>query len=112
MAHILVAASVAKKAAAEDTKSEAEALGTAECSQGPPLDPGAQVEKKTLDTSLGSPLSREPEKRPNAEKVEEESQGASQLKPMAPQESLGAGAMLLHEMVSWTQPVAATNGTI
>ncbi|XP_055480801.1 rho GTPase-activating protein 31 [Psammomys obesus] len=94
-------ASVTKKAAAEDTRPEPEAaLGTAECSQGPPLDPGALVEKKALDTSLGSQLSREPEKRPNAEKAEEENQGAGQLKPTTPQESLGAraGAMLLHEM--------------
>ncbi|XP_051005870.1 LOW QUALITY PROTEIN: rho GTPase-activating protein 31 [Acomys russatus] len=88
-------ASVAKKAAAEDTKPEPEA----ECSQGPPLDPGTQVEKKTLDISLGSQLSREPEKRPNAERVVEERQGAGQLKPAAPQESLGARteAALLHE---------------
>lgn len=93
-------ASVAKKAAPEDSMPEPEGLGTAECSQGPPLDPGTQVEKKTLEISLGGQLSREPEKRPNAEKVAEESQGAEQLKTTAPQESLRARAeaALLHEM--------------
>ncbi|XP_052596644.1 rho GTPase-activating protein 31 [Peromyscus californicus insignis] len=93
-------ASVAKKAAPEDTMPEPEALGTAECSQGPSLVPGTQVEKKSLELALGSQLSREAEKRPNAEEVVEDSQGAGQLKTTAPQESLRARteAMLLHEM--------------
>lgn len=111
---VLLAASVAKKAAPEDTVPEPEALGTAEDSQGPPLDPGTQVEKKTLEISLGSQLSRDPEKTPNAEKVVEESQGADQLRNTAPQEGLRARteAMLLHEMVRWTLPALVTNGTI
>ncbi|XP_006975808.1 rho GTPase-activating protein 31 [Peromyscus maniculatus bairdii] len=93
-------ASVAKKAAPEDTVPEPEALGPAECSQGPSLVPGTQAEKKSLEISLGSQLSRESEKRPNAEEVVEDSQGAGQLKTTAPQESLRARteAMLLHEM--------------
>nr|XP_048278408.1 rho GTPase-activating protein 31 isoform X1 [Myodes glareolus] len=93
-------ASVAKKAAPEDTMPEPKALGTAESSQGPPLDPGTQAEKKTLEISLGSQLSRDPEKTPDAEKVVEESPGAVQLRNTAPQENLRARteAMLLHEM--------------
>lgn len=93
---------------------EPEALGTAEGSQGPPLHPGTQVEKKTLEISLGSQLSRDPEKTPNAEKVVEESQGADQLRNTAPQEGLRARteAMLLHEMVRWTLPALVTDGTI
>lgn len=92
--------SVTKKAATEDTKPEPEVPGRAECSQSPPLDPGTQVEKKTLHVSLGSQVSKEAEKRPKAEKVMEESQGASQPKPSTPQESLGAGTepLILHEM--------------
>ncbi|GAB1300275.1 Rho GTPase-activating protein 31 [Apodemus speciosus] len=92
--------SVTKKAATEDTKPEPEAPGRAECNQRSPLDPGTQEEEKTLDISLGSQLSTEAEKRPNAEKVMEESQGASQLQPSTLQESLGAGTepMLLQEM--------------
>ncbi|KAL1788552.1 rho GTPase-activating protein 31 [Sigmodon hispidus] len=93
-------ASVAKKASSEDTMAEPETLGTAECSQSPPLDPGTQVEKKTLEIPLGSQLSRESEKRPNAETVVEDSQGAGQLKTAPAQESLRARteAMLLHEL--------------
>lgn len=93
---------------------EPEALGPAECSQGPSLVPGTQAEKKSLEIFLGSQLSRESEKRPNAEEVVEDSQGAGQLKTTAPQESLRARteAMLLHEMVRWTLPVPATNSTI
>ncbi|EGW13246.1 rho GTPase-activating protein 31 [Cricetulus griseus] len=93
-------ASVAKKAAPEDSMPEPEALGTAECSQGPPLDPGTQAEKKTLEISLDPQLSRGPEKRPNAEKVVEESQGAGQLKTTTPHESfrVRTEAALLHEM--------------
>ncbi|XP_021064686.1 rho GTPase-activating protein 31 [Mus pahari] len=92
--------SVTKKAGTEDTKPEPEAPGRAECSQSPPLDPGTQVEKKTLHVSLGSQVSKEAEKRPKAEKVMEESQGSSQSKPGTPQESLGAGTepLLLQEM--------------
>lgn len=105
---------MAKKAAPEDTTPEPEALGTAESSQGPPLDPGTQAEKKTLEISLGSQLSRDPEKTPDAEKVVEESPGAVQLRNTAPQESLRARteAMLLHEMVRWTLPVPVTDSTI
>ncbi|XP_036059674.1 rho GTPase-activating protein 31 [Onychomys torridus] len=93
-------ASVAKKAAPEDTMPEPEAPGTAECSQGPSLVQGTQVEKKSLEIHLGSQLSTESEKRPNAEEVVEDSEGAGQLKTTAPQESLRARteAMLLHEM--------------
>lgn len=92
--------SVTKKAATEDTKPEPEVPGRAECSQSPPLDPGTQVEKKTLHVSLGSQVSKEAEKQPKAEKVMEESQGASQPKPSTPQESLRAGTepLILHEM--------------
>ncbi|XP_021040690.1 rho GTPase-activating protein 31 [Mus caroli] len=92
--------SVTKKAATEDTKPEPEVPGRAECSQSPPLDPGTQAEKKTLHVSLGSQVSKEAEKQPKAEKVMEESQGASQPKPSTPQESLRAGTepLILHEM--------------
>ncbi|XP_034371604.1 rho GTPase-activating protein 31 isoform X1 [Arvicanthis niloticus] len=92
--------SVTKKAATEDTKPEPEVPGRGECSQSPPLDPGTQEEKKTLDTSLTSQLSKEAEKQPNGEKVMEESQGASQLKASTPQESLRTGTepMFFHEM--------------
>ena len=111
--HILLTGSVTKKAATEDTKPEPEVPGRAECSQSPPLDPGTQVEKKTLHVSLGSQVSKEAEKRPKAEKVMEESQGASQPKPSTPQESLGAGTepLILHEMVRRTLPLPTTNGT-
>lgn len=92
--------SVPKKAATEDTKPEHEAPGRAECNQSLPLDPGTPLEKKTLDISLGSQLSKEPEKWPNAEKAMEESQGASQTKLSTPQESPRARTkpVLLHEM--------------
>uniref|UniRef100_A0A8C6QHE6 Rho GTPase activating protein 31 n=1 Tax=Nannospalax galili TaxID=1026970 RepID=A0A8C6QHE6_NANGA len=92
-------ASVAKKTAPEDSTAEPETPGTVECSQGLPLEPDPPVEK-TLENSLGSQFSREPEKRPSAENVVEESLGPRQLEPSIPQESLRARteAMLLHEM--------------
>lgn len=94
------AASMAKKAAPEDTAAESEAPGAAECSQGLSPDPGPHMEKKTLENSLGSQFSREPEKRPNSENVVEESPGPSQLMPSTSPESLRARAeaMLLQEM--------------
>ncbi|CAH6792337.1 Arhgap31 [Phodopus roborovskii] len=94
-------ASAAKTAAPEDSMPEPEALATAECSQGPPLDPGTQVERKPLEISLGSQgISRAPEKRPNAETVVKESLGTGQLKTTTPQDSLKARteATLLHDM--------------
>lgn len=93
-------AAVPKKAALEDAKAVAEAAATLECGQGPSLEPGPQLEEKTLEILLGSQHSREPEKGPNAEKVVEDAQEAGWREPSARPESprARAEAVFLHEM--------------
>ncbi|ELV11120.1 Rho GTPase-activating protein 31 [Tupaia chinensis] len=96
-------ASGPKKAALEDAKPVPDTVGTAECSKGLPLGPGAQTEEKTLDISLGSQHPKEPEKRPNPEKAVKEGkegQEIAQMEPSTLQDSPGprAEAMFLQEM--------------
>ncbi|XP_014684527.2 rho GTPase-activating protein 31 [Equus asinus] len=94
-------ASGAKKAALEDAKPGPEAVRTVECSKGPSLEPGAQLEeKKILEVALGSQHSSELEKRLDRGKAVEESQEAGQVESSALQESprARAEAVFLHEM--------------
>lgn len=98
----LIAASVPKKAALENTKPGPDTVRTLECSKGLPLEPGTQgEEKKTSESPLGSQQSCELEKKLDAEKVVEESGETSQVAASALQESPGARAeaVFLHEMV-------------
>uniref|UniRef100_H0XE74 Rho GTPase activating protein 31 n=1 Tax=Otolemur garnettii TaxID=30611 RepID=H0XE74_OTOGA len=93
-------APVPKKAVLEDVKPGPEAVGTAECSKGLPLEPRTQLVEKTSEVSVGSPQSSELEKRPSPEKVVEEGQEIGQEEPSALPESprARAEAMFLHEM--------------
>lgn len=102
---ILIAASGAKKAALEDAKPGPEAVRTVECSKGPSLEPGAQLEEKKIsEVALGSQHSSELEKRLDRGKAVEESQEAGQVESSALQESprARAEAVFLHEMVRGT----------
>ncbi|XP_058411821.1 rho GTPase-activating protein 31 isoform X1 [Diceros bicornis minor] len=94
-------ASGPKKVVLEDAKPAPEAMRTVECSKGPSLEPGAQLEeKKTSEVSLGSQHSSELEKRLDPDKAVEESREAGQMESSALQESprARAEAVFLHEM--------------
>ncbi|XP_053420769.1 rho GTPase-activating protein 31 isoform X2 [Nycticebus coucang] len=93
-------APVPKKAVLEDAKPVPEAVGTAECSKGLPLELCTQLEEKTSEVSMGSQQSSELEKRPSPEKVVEEGQKTGQVEPSPLPESprARAEAMFLHEM--------------
>ena len=99
---ILIAASVPKKAALENTKPGPDTVRTVECSKDLPLEQGTQVEeKKTSESPLDSQNSSELEKKLDAEKVVEERGETSQVAASALQENPGARAeaVFLHEMV-------------
>lgn len=111
IAHILIAASITKKAALEDAPPGPEGLGTVECNQSLSLEPGAQMgEKKTSEISLGSQHLRGLEKRLNLEKAAEEDREADDVETRALQECPGirAEAMFLHEMVKWAHCLLTT----
>ncbi|XP_057552248.1 rho GTPase-activating protein 31 [Hippopotamus amphibius kiboko] len=93
-------ASVPKKAVLENNKPGPEAVRTLECSKGLPLEPGAQLEKKTSESSLGSHHSSELEKKLDAENEVEEGGETDQVESSALQESPGARAeaIFLHEL--------------
>lgn len=108
--HILIAASITKKAALEDAPLGPEGLGTVECNQSLSLEPGAQMEeKKTSEISLGIQHLRELEKRLNPEKAVEEGREADHGETSALQDhEIRAEAMFLHEMVKWAHCLLTT----